>query len=318
MRFGTRPAAIVDVQLTAGFVGLGAGQSLAALLERVMRVRLDKAEGFTDWARRPLRATQLKYAADDVRHLIPMADELARRVAERGRQSWVDDEHARRYGPEETWVPEPDEAWRRTKGQGRLKAGDRAVLKEIAAWREREARERDRPVGWLLPDRAMIELARRRPMDREGVLAERGVPERTRPADLDGLLAAVRRGEDAPPMTLPPGPPQEMLNRMEVLGPLGQVLVAARAHAAGVAPILVATRGEIESFMVAALDGNADANPLASGWRHELAGEVLGRLARGEIALVPTSGRPYVSELTLDEKSVAKPLARAVPDDFSS
>jgi ribonuclease D len=301
MRYGIRPAAVLDVQLMAGFVGLGAGQSLASLLERVLRVRLDKAEGYTDWARRPLTAAQLAYAVEDVRHLLPLADELDARIRRRGRADWVADEHRRRYGPGASWVPDPREAWRRVKGHGRLRSRDRAVLREIAAWREREARRRDRPAGWLLPDRALIELARRRPTDRDGVLAERGVPERIRPADVDGLLAAIRAGEDAPPIPLPPAPPAEIQARLEVLGPLGQVLVAARAQEAGVAATLVATRAEVEAHLAAALDGGAPSTPLAEGWRHELVGRALERLARGRLALAPRASRPYVAELPLDE-----------------
>jgi ribonuclease D len=297
LRYGTRPAAVRDVQLSAGFAGLGSGQSLGALLERVLKVRLDKSEGFTDWARRPLRPTQLTYAAEDVRHLVALAAELDRRIDEKGRTEWVVDEHERRYGAHAEWVTDPDEAWRRVKGQGKLSPRDRAVLCEVAAWREREALRRDQPVGWLIPDRSMIELARRRPTDRAGVLAERGVPDRMRPADIDTLLAAIRRGEDAPPRTMPPGPPPEILARMEVLGPLGQVLVSARAHAAGVAATLVATRSEIDAHMAATLDGGDDDRPLAHGWRWELVGEALTRLARGELALAPSAQKPYVTEL---------------------
>ncbi|MEW6583125.1 MAG: HRDC domain-containing protein [Actinomycetota bacterium] len=299
MRFGTRPSAVRDVQLTAGFVGLGAGQSLGALLDRVLRVRLDKSEGYTDWTRRPLRASQLSYAVEDVRHLVALDAELRRRLEERSRGAWAQDEHDRRYGPGTTWVPDPQEAWRRVKGQGKLNARDRAVLREVAAWREREARRRDRPVAWLLPDRALVELARRRPADRDGVLAERGVPDRLRPSDVDGLLACIRAGEDAPPVPLPPAPHPDVQLRMEVLGPLGQVLVAARAQGAGIAPSLVATRAEIEGYMVAVIDGGADGLALSQGWRHELAGDALARLARGELALAPSLSRPFVTELPL-------------------
>lgn len=300
LRYGTRPSAVRDVQLCAGFAGLGAGQSLAALLERVLKVRLDKSEGFTDWARRPLRATQLTYAAEDVRHLKALASELDRRIASRGRTEWVVDEHERRYGALAEWVTDPDEAWRRVKGQGKLTARDRAVLIEIAAWREREAARRDQPVGWIVPDRSMIELARRRPTDKDGVLRERGVPDRMRPADIETLLLAIRRGETAEPRTMPPGPPPEIVARMEVLGPLGQVLVSARSHAAGVASTLVATRSEIDAHMAAALDGGGDDLPLARGWRWELVGEALTRLARGELALAPSAQKPYVTEMAVE------------------
>jgi ribonuclease D len=165
----------------------------------------------------------------------------------------------------------------------------------------------------------MIELARRRPADRDGVLAERGVPDRIRAADVDSLLAAIRVGEDAPPLALPPAPPAETLARMEILGPLGQVLVAARAHAAGVASTLVATRAEIEAHMVGVLDGGDGDTPLAQGWRYELAGEALTRLARGRMALAPSAGKPYVAELRLDDsRARSGPPGDEQPSDHAS
>jgi ribonuclease D len=295
--YGVRPAALVDAQLTAGFVGLGAGQSLSTLVERVLRVRLTKTESYTDWSRRPLSEAQLRYAADDVRHLLPLADALARRAADRGRGAWVAEEHERRYGPGAQWSTDPDAAWRRIKGQGRLTPAERAVLARIAAWREREAMRRDRPVQWVLPDRTAIELARRRPASGEALRAERGVPDRLRPAEADELATTIRAGANDPPISLPPPPPPEIQARLDVLGPLAQVLLAARAAAEGLAPTLVATRDEVTAYLAATLDGGGGELPLGRGWRRDLAGEALSRLARGELALAPTAGAPYLEEI---------------------
>jgi ribonuclease D len=297
LTWGTRPAAIEDTQLVAGFVGLGAGQSLGALLERTLKVRLAKTESYTDWTRRPLSSAQLLYAADDVRHLLQLADELARRAAARGRTAWVAEEHERRYGPEVAWVADPDEAWRRVKGQGRLTPAARAVLRRVAAWREREAARRDRPVQWVLADRAALELARRRPADVRSLGGVRGL-ERMRGAQLEELREAVAMGATDPPLTLAPRPRSDIAARLEVLGSLGQVLVGARAAAAGLAPTLVATRDEIESYLAGALDGAASDLPLGRGWRRELVGDALVDLARGRLALAPTETAPFLEEVT--------------------
>jgi ribonuclease D len=123
------------------------------------------------------------------------------------------------------------------------------------------------------------------------------MPERLRPAELDGLLAAIRAGAEDPPLALPPAPPAQLAGRLEVLGPLGQVLVAARAAAADLAPSLVTTREELERFLAAALDGGPAQGPLARGWRRELVGDALLELAAGRLALAPASGAPYVEEI---------------------
>lgn len=297
MEFGVRPARLHDVQLTAGFVGLGAGQGLGTLLERVLRVRLDKGERYTDWSRRPLSRAQLEYAMADVAHLLELADRLAERAAALGRAAWVAEEHERRYGPEARFVPDPDEAWRRVKGHGRLTAADRAVLASLAAWREREARRRDRPASWVVPDRALVELARRRPSDRAALEEGRGLPDRIRAADVDGMLEAIREGATAEPIPLPPAPSPEAQARLDVLAPLGAVLVTARAAGVDLAPSLLATRDEIASFLLGVIRGDADGHPLAAGWRHELAGGALRELARGRLALAADARRPYLAEI---------------------
>jgi ribonuclease D len=297
MAYGLRPARLQDVQVTAGFVGLGAGQGLGTLLERVLGVRLDKGERYTDWTRRPLSGAQLEYAAADVLHLLPLHRELAARAEALGRGEWVAEEHERRYGADARLVPDPETAWRRVKGQGRLSASDRAVLASLAAWREEEARRRDKPASWVVPDRTLVEIARRRPADRSALESERGLPDRVRGATADGLLAALRAGAAATPVAAAAPPTAELQQRLEVLAPLGAVLVGARAAAVDLAPSLLATRDEIVSFLVAAIRGDVDGQPLASGWRREIAGDALIELAQGRLALAAAGRRPYLTEL---------------------
>ena len=222
MAYGVRPQSFTDVQLTAGFVGLGAGQGLGNLLERVLGVRLDKGERYTDWSKRPLSRAQLEYAAGDVIHLLELADELARRADELGRTDWVAEEHARRYGPDARLLPDPDLAWRKVKGGGRLSGKDRAVLAALAAWREREGARRDKPTSWVIPDRTLVEIAHRRPTTRAALENERGLPDRIRGADADALLAACAR---ARPRRRPRCRPRlrRRQQRLDVLDPLGAV-----------------------------------------------------------------------------------------------
>lgn len=295
MHFDTRPANVADVQLMAGFVGLGAGQSLASLLERVLRVRLAKTESFSDWSKRPLTEAQLGYAEEDVLHLFALHAELERRATALNRLEWVDEEHARRYGPDAAILGDPHEAWRKVKGQGRLNGRERAVLRELAAWREQEASRRDRPTGWFLQDRVLIDLARRRPKDLPALQATR-VGDRMRPAELERMVAVIAAGGQAPELFLPPAPPAEVTERVEVLVALGQLIVATRAAAERLAAPLLATRGEVEQFLTAAVTDGPPDGPLAHGWRRTLAGDALLALADGRLALRPTDRPPYLAE----------------------
>ncbi len=298
--FDVRPSTLLDAQLIAGFVGMGAGQSLGALLGRVLDVKVAKTEGYSDWSRRPLTRAQLDYAAADVLYLFDLVDELMRRAAERGRTEWVLEEHERRYGPTARVAPDPFEAWRKVKGQGRLQPTERAVLRRAAAWRETEARRRDRPVGWLLPDRTLLEIARRRPAGPAAVLSERGVPSAMREREAQSLIQAMDEAAGDPPIALGPPPPAKVQARLETLTPLAQILLTARASAADLAPTLVATRDEVEQYLTALLmERDTTGLSLGRGWRREVAGSAIAELAAGRLGIAPLAASPYLAEITL-------------------
>jgi ribonuclease D len=295
LHFGVQPAGIFDVQLAAGFAGLGGSLSLERVLAQSVNVQLHHAEGFTDWSKRPLTPTQVEYAADDVRYLIGAADALTERLSRQGRLPWAAEEMDRRFGPSAAVVQDPDQAWRRVQGRGKLRAGQLGALVAIAAWREREARRRDTPVAWLVRDATLIELARRRPKTAEDARGVRGLQIKRGP-QLDGLLAAIREGEKHQ-LERPPETPPELRARVRAVLPLASSVLQARCSAAGIASELVATRDDLESLIrYAAVDGEGDVPPLLSGWRRELAGESLLALLRGEVVLRVVPGPPHVDE----------------------
>jgi ribonuclease D len=293
LQHDVRPVNVFDTQLAAGFAGYGGTLSLERLLEAALKVRLRHDEGFTDWQRRPLTQAQIEYAADDVRHLLQAADALQARLQKQGRAAWVAEEFEARFGPEAPFVQDPDTAWRRVAGRGKVRTEGLAALRAAAAWREREARRRDLPAAWLMKDATLVELARRRPAtpkDAEGI---RGLQIK-RGRQLDELLATL--ADPGPPPEADAELPGDVRRRIRVVLPLASAVLQARCAAAGVASELVATRADLESFIAGqALDGDRP-HPLLTGWRRELAGDSLVRLLQGEISLRVLPGPPHVAE----------------------
>ena len=160
LHFGSVPANVFDTQVAAGFVGLTASASLDRLLDAVLKVRLNHNETFSDWTRRPLKETQLHYAADDVRYLNQLVEELERRLAERGRRDWAHAEIERRFCTPEAAGGDPERAYRKVQRRGKLSPQAQAVLVDVAAWREQLARRRDQPSGWVMKDPTLVEIAR--------------------------------------------------------------------------------------------------------------------------------------------------------------
>jgi ribonuclease D len=170
-------------------------------------------------------------------------------------------------------------------------------LREVGGWRELEAQRRDRPPAWIMQDRLALDVAKRKPGDEAGLARVRGLTERIRDREVRELLAAVRRGVEAPPIELGRQVRPELAPRISVLAALGQLIVGVRADAAELAAPLLATRDEIEAYLAACIQGNGAEFPLAGGWRRELAGEALERLAAGRLALTPTPTPPYLEEI---------------------
>ncbi|MCC6763123.1 MAG: HRDC domain-containing protein [Deltaproteobacteria bacterium] len=290
--FGIRPTRIFDVQVVAGFVGLGTSLAYDRLVERVLRIRLAHNETFSNWVKRPLSPTQIAYAADDVRHLHAIADALVHDVAARGRSAWVADELTRRYGP---GVPaaDPRQAYLKLSRRGRLSGRQLALLREVAAWREAEAQASDLPVGWVLKDPTVIEVARTIPRDSDAIGHVRGASGLSAPARAR-LVRAIEAGLAAEPIAPPREAPRELARRVAAASELAAVLLRTRSDAADIASELVATRADLERYVELVVAGGAEEHPLANGWRAELVGRELHDLVEGRLALASLPKPPYL------------------------
>jgi ribonuclease D len=287
---------VFDTQVAAGFLGFGNQEGYESLVRKVLNVRLKGTEGFTRWDRRPLTAQQLEYAADDARLLLALGDKLEHRLLARERLDWAREEC--RALEEVSDERDPDRIYARLPRLGRLGERGRAIARELVEWREEVARRMDRPAGFVLPDQALMEIARRAPRDREGLEQIRGLPPQTLHRRGDRLLEAIERGRrrEAPPP--PPGPPARDPADAPLVS-LAQALVRQRSIESGVAVELIATQSELAA-LVSALRRGEDGDHLrvTHGWRRELVGEELRELVAGRRSLaVGPDGRLVVRDI---------------------
>ena len=274
---------VFDTQVAAGFLGHGNQEGYEALVRKVLNVQLKGSEGFTRWDRRPLTPQQVEYAADDARLLLALGEALERRLEERGRLGWAREEcRALEAMSDER---EPERLYERLPRLGRLSGGARAVARELVEWREHAAREADRPPSTVLPDQALIEIARRTPNDRRGLEQIRGLPPQTLHRRGDDLLEAIARGggRAAPP---PPPEPPARDSADAPLVSLAQALVRHRSMESGVAVELIATQSDLATLVSALRRGERGHSlRVANGWRRELVGAELEELVAGRRAL---------------------------------
>lgn len=272
-RFDLAGRRVLDAQIAAGFLGLGDQIGYTGLVQELFGVTLDKGPQFTDWLRRPLSAEQMRYALDDVRYLLPAWVELERRLAERGRLAWVEEESAR-LAETAARPLSPEDAYLRVRGWERLRPQQLGALRQLAAWRLREAVTSNRPPSWILKDRSMVELARKPPRDPRGLSEVRGVRDSTVSRYGEEILAALRSGGEG---SLPGRSRQKPLpQRARTWAVLVAGLVQARCREAGVPHRFVGSRDDVESLVRWWMDTDREREPsleLLQGWRRELAGE---------------------------------------------
>jgi ribonuclease D len=264
---GSIPRSIFDTRIASGFAGHGATTSLQTVLRDVLGIDLAKEETRSNWLQRPLRPNQLRYAADDVLHLLTLRDRLQAACANDTVRGWLSEEMKRLDDPAFFQDRDPRLMYLRVKGSLRLSAGELAVLREVAAWREEEARKRDWPRGHVLPDRLLVTLARSKPRNTEDLARIEDMP-RTMPADvMANLLEAISRGLAVPAAECPrpagEGITSTVKNRATRI--LAQLSSACAPY--NIDPTLVAARTELETFLNLQDQGTAADHPFVTGWR---------------------------------------------------
>lgn len=275
------PDPLFDTQVAAMVCGFGDSVGYETLVNRLTDGTVDKSSRFTDWSRRPLSDKQLHYACGDVTHLRKIYEVLAKRLTQTGRARWVAEEMAILQDPE-TYEVRPEDAWKRLKTRFKGRKG-LAVLVEVAAWRERQAQERNQPRSRILKDDALAEIATQIPRGPADLDNLRAVPKgMANSRSAAGLMDAIERGINMPDADIPvieqsqPLPPG--------IGPLVEllkVLLSMRCEQHDVAQKLIAKVSDLEQ--IAAFD---EPNvPAMSGWRREVFGNDALRLKRGELSL---------------------------------
>ncbi len=278
---GNVPGPLFDTQVAAMVCGFGDAVSYETLAAQLGGVRIDKSARFTDWAQRPLSERQIAYALADVTHLRRIYLALAQRLTASNRADWLHEEMATLLDPA-TYRMDPEDAWRRFKPRT-AKPRLLAVLKEVAAWREREAQRRDVPRNRVIRDETIMDIAGHAPSSVDELARVRGLSRSFAEGRLgDDIIEAVRRGTAMPDSEIPTLPPTADLP--PGLGPvveLFKVLLKMKCDEHDVAQKLVATTADLERI---AADDNAPV-PALHGWRRDVFGEAALALKRGDLAL---------------------------------
>jgi ribonuclease D len=261
------PSHLFDTQVASGFLGSQYSPSYADLVKRCVGVEIGKHETRSDWLARPLREEQLRYAVEDVAHLLRVYRGQIADLTRLGRLAWCEEEMQHRLG---FVLIDPDECYRNVRKAWRCDRHELARLRALCAWRERYARAKDLPRGHVVKDDQLIDLVLQRSVDRDAVL--RSIEPSAARRHGKELLALIEQS-DALPEDACPAPLETPFTAAETrtLKELKSIGIE-RARALDMAEELLARRRDLESCLRSMRsDGRLPRN--FQGWRRALVGE---------------------------------------------
>ncbi len=278
---------IFDTQVAAMVCGYGDAIGYEKLVKSISGAKIDKSSQFTNWSLRPLSDKQLHYALGDVTHLCDVYQDLRKQLKKSKRCRWVTMEEEILNNPA-TYENNPEAAWKRIKIRS-PKPRSLAILREIAAVRERQAQKCNIPKNWVLRDDTLADMAGQAPRDIKGLKKIRNITKDVANGKLgDQMLKAIETAlaspKDAWPVPVKKKPllPQEMII-VDIL----KMLLKIESTDHGVAPKIIASVKDLEAI---ALDDNAEV-PALRGWRREVFGEDALAVKHGRIAIGLQDGK---------------------------
>jgi ribonuclease D len=302
---GSIPKPLFDTQVAAMVCGFGDSVSYETLAAKLAGARVDKSARFTDWSHRPLTERQVLYALADVTHLRRAYEKLREELERSGRTDWLAEEMEELTSPS-TYNLDPAQSWKRFKTRTNSRKF-LAVLRELAAWREAAAQQRDLPRNRIIRDEQLLEIAAHAPASADELSRTRGLGKGLAEGKFGGeILAAIGRA-----LSLPESEYPQLPTRHEPppgIGPLVdllRVLLKLRCEENGVAQKLVANSDDLE--IIAASD-EAPVRGL-NGWRLELFGNDALELKHGRLALTCAGKRIKLVRLGADQAASDKVAA---------
>lgn len=158
----TVPQPLFDSQFAACIAGIGTTLGYGKLVQEMLGIELDKGESRTDWLQRPLRDSQLVYAANDVVYLHRLYPMLKEKLDALQRFDWVLKESEQLILKKQAGLP-PEYRYLAIKNSWQLSSRSLAVLKELAAWRFITAIEKDSAANFVVKETALLEVAKQMP-----------------------------------------------------------------------------------------------------------------------------------------------------------
>lgn len=275
---GIIPQPLFDTQVAAMVCGFGESISYERLVKAVVGIELDKTDRLSNWQLRPLDEHQLQYAAGDVTHLINIYKYLTDEMARKNRTHWIDEE-MEILSRGDTYIIPPEEAWLKIKHRSH-NAKVLSALRDLAAWREKRARDKNVPRQNILKDDILIMIATAFPKDKEALMQIRGMRKDIAVGKLADEMLEVLSHTIVDNKIVKQNK-SENIPSVPALYELLKMLLKIVSQKEGVVARLIASDTDIQK-LAAFKDKN---NPTLNGWRQEIFGLQALKLRNGDLSV---------------------------------
>ncbi|WP_417703211.1 ribonuclease D [Pseudomonas sp.] len=271
---GSLPAPLFDTQLAAGYLNLGFSMGYSRLVQALLDIELPKGETRSDWLQRPLSELQVRYAAEDVLHLVEVYHALMARLAPQ-KVEWILADGAELVANLGREVA-PEDAWRDAKLAWKLSRQQQAVLRALCAWREREARARNQPRNRVLREHSLWPLARTQPDNLVALARIEDMHPKTVRQDGETLLQLIRDAAALPPGQWPEALPEPLPIEASALLKKLRAVGQREGERLDIVPELMLRKKTLEALLKSGYpDGPYQLPDSLRGWRRELMGQAL-------------------------------------------
>jgi ribonuclease D len=264
------PEPLVDSQIACAMLGQPLQLGYHHALKWLFDVDIDKDQTRSNWCKRPLHALQLRYAAMDVVLLPEMLRTLQPKLEQAGRWTWLQEDVSRMQRTALSPV-DPDKAYQRFAGIGRMDQATLQALKYLARWREKTASDKNRARGFVISDAGMLQLASMKPSSVEQIKAIEDIHPVALSRYGNHLLQVISKAaNDLSPVEKLKPLDDRQRRQLKIL----RSIVQAAAADLEVEPALLASRRELEKLIRAVASG-AELPERFTGWRKEIITDAL-------------------------------------------
>ncbi|MEB3415279.1 ribonuclease D [Alteriqipengyuania sp. WL0013] len=298
---GKTPHPIFDTQIAMMAISQNEQIGYANLVESWLGLTIDKGARFTDWSRRPLTDRQIEYAIGDVTHLAKIFPKMLKKLIKTDRGRWLNAEMDK-LADAENYRNDPGEVWRRIRAPSR-NATVLGRLKALAAWREREAQDKDIPRGRIMRDETLADIASHPPKKQADLAKVRGLSNAWRENDIGRrMMKVLSNAEPLPGDEMPEkrSSGRPLGKEGKLVGDLLKLLLKIRSREIDVASRLLTRSDEMEALA----SGERDL-PILEGWRYEVFGKDALELVEGRMAFAVEKGRLKMTRINGEAEEAA-------------